>query len=89
MTPGGGAILVSTVPAGGALLKGVAHAGGVVPVCTGVGGAVPCRGAASSSLVPVGWGISIGGMMPVGGGPVGLVSSSGVIFPMVLWFGVT
>ena len=88
MAPSGGAILEGTVPAGGTVLVDAAPVGGAAPVGTGVGGAVPCEGTASSSLVPMGWGVSIGGMVPVGGGPMDLVSSSGIMFPVVLWLGV-
>ena len=45
--------------------------------------------ASAPSTVPVGVALSIGERLPVGRGPVGLVFSGGVMFHMILWFGVT
>ena len=87
MAPGGGAMPLGTVPVGGAVLNSAAPVGGAVLVGTGTGDAVPCGGTASCP-VPIGSGLPMRSMLPMGGGPVGLVSSFGVIFLVALSFGV-
>ena len=98
MAPGSGVILVGTLPVGGAVLEDTVLVGGVVPVGTGpVGGAVPVGTGIQvqcfvvelyhcsyPSVLDYMW----EGILPVGAGPLGLISSPGVMFPVVLCFGV-
>ena len=67
---------------------GTSPVGSAVPVGTGIG--VQClvvelHHCLCPSVLDYLW----EGVLPVGAGSVGLISSSDVMFPVVLWFGVT
>ena len=51
----------------------------------GTGTGEPCDGTVSCPA-PIGSGLPMRGMLPVGSDPIGLVSSFGVIFPTALLF---